>query len=167
MQPTIAFNLQNFEVCLEFHDSSHDYTINQNHVNEDDFEKESDESVEDENENKENLDDNVVHEKHENELDKLKIENVQHSDDDGKNEVDDIEDNSLFDTKTDSSKCKQPFEGGYFVIILSNGLSNVAFKFQSISFQTNPTDVIETLKVRNNIDLLLIIRMGHRKHSIN
>ena len=150
MQPSIAFNLQTFEVCLEFHDSSHDHTINQNHANENDFEKESDESVDDENENKENHDDNVVHEKHENELDKLKIENVQPSEDEGKIEIDNIDDNSLFDIKKESSKCKQPFEGGYFVIILSNGLSNVAFKFQSISFQTNPTDVIETIKVRNN-----------------
>ena len=163
MQPSIAFNLQTFEVCLEFHDSSHDHTINQNHANENDFEKESDESVDDENENKENHDDNVVHEKHENELDKLKIENVQPSEDEGKIEIDDIDDNSLFDIKKESSKCKQPFEGGYFVIILSNGLSNVAFKFQSISFQTNPTDVIETIKVRNDYDLLIIIRICRKE----
>ena len=156
MQPSIAFNLQTFEVCLEFHDSSHDHTINQNHVNGNNLDIESDESVEDENENKENRDDNVVHENHDNKLDKSKIENVQLSDDNGENKIDEIEDNSLFDIKTDSSKCKQPFEGGYFVIILSNGLSNVAFKFKSISFQTNPTDVIKTIKVRNNLDLFLI-----------
>ena len=156
MQPSIAFNLQTFEVCLEFHDSSHDHTINQNHVNKNDSDMESDESVEDENDNKENCNDNVVHEKLENESDKLKIENVELSKDDSNYEVDDIEGNSLFDIKKESSKCKQPFKGGYFVIILSNGLSNVAFKFQSISFQTNPTDVIETIKVRNNYDLFLI-----------
>ena len=91
---------------------------------------------------------------------------MQLSDDNGENKIDEIEDNSLFDIKTDSSKCKQPFEGGYFVIILSNGLSNVAFKFQSISFQTNPTDVIETIKVRNNYDLFLI-RISSRLKLIN
>ena len=100
--------------------------------------------------NKENRDDNVVQEKNEIELDTLKIENLTFSQDNGRNEVTDIEDTSFLDIKKESSKCKQPFEGGYFVIILSNGLSNVAFKFQSISFQTNPTDVIETIKVRKN-----------------
>ena len=55
---------------------------------------------------------------------------------------------SLRETEEKVETGKEPFQGGYFLIILSNGLSNVAFKFPSISYKDEPTDIIESIKVR-------------------
>ena len=138
-----------FEVSLEFHDSSHDHTINPNHINGNANNAENKDSLEKEEEEEQlEMDDNSIPDKYEHGSQNFPLENGVASDTNENMELDPIKENTLPDTTKKSSKCKQPFQGGYFLIILSNGLSNVAFKFHSISFETQPTDVIQSLTVR-------------------
>ena len=54
-------------------------------------------------------------------------------------------------TKNDSKATKpvhQCFQGGYFLLILSNGLSSVAFKFPAIAYDDPTTEIVDVITVR-------------------
>ena len=54
-------------------------------------------------------------------------------------------------TKNDSKANKpvhQCFQGGYFLLILSNGLSSVAFKFPAIAYDDPTTEIVDVITVR-------------------
>ena len=147
MQPSIAFNLQTFEVYLEFHDASHHHTILENHLHEKDNKKHLLSDGEESNETDVDGNESVIDATNKDKSDNVPIENSFTSDFDENGEVDGIKDNLSFENETKLSDCKKPFHGGYFVMILSNGLSNVAFKFESTSFDTHPKDVVNSIKV--------------------
>ena len=147
MQPSIAFNLQTFEVYLEFHDASHHHSILQNHLHEKDNKNPLVSDGEESNETDVDGNDRVIDAKDDDQSDNVPIKNFLTSDIDENGEVDGIKDNVSFENETKLPESKKPFHGGYFVMILSNGLSNVAFKFESTSFDTNPKDVVNSIKV--------------------
>ena len=160
----MAFNLGTFEVCLEFHDSSHDHKVNPiDIITENGSLNNSDEPKE---EKYDTLEENDV----DDEFNKVEFNNTNEPDPDiiymnldsknskqKTNSTENIDDNIqdkndfLPDEKeeTTEKECKQPFQGGYFLIILANGLSNVAFKFPTISYEDEPTEIINSIKVRN------------------
>ena len=148
MQPSVAFNLQTFEVYLEFHDASHHNTILTNYLHQKDHKNNQLSDGEETNESDLDGNESVIDARHDNQSDNVVIQNRVSSDIDENAEVDCIKDNLLFENETKLSECKKPFEGGYFVMILSNGLSNVAFKFKSTSYDMEPKDVVNSIKVR-------------------
>ena len=44
----------------------------------------------------------------------------------------------------------QCFQGGYFLLILSNGLSSVAFKFPPIAYEDPTNEIIDVISVRED-----------------
>ena len=44
----------------------------------------------------------------------------------------------------------QCFQGGYFLLILSNGLSSVAFKFPPIAYEDPTTEIVDVITVREH-----------------
>ena len=158
MQPSIAFNLQTFEVYLEFHDSSHHHTILQSHLHEKDNKNHRLLDGEESNETDVDGNESVIDTRHEEKSDNVPIENSFNLNIDANGGVDCIKDNLSPENDTKLSESKKPFHGGYFVMILSNGLSNVAFKFESTSFDMQPKDVVNSIKVR-----MINIRFIHFK----
>ena len=59
------------------------------------------------------------------------------------------------DSSKNYSKATKPvhqcFQGGYFLLILSNGLSNVAFKFPPIAYEAPATEIADVITVRWSI----------------
>ena len=56
------------------------------------------------------------------------------------------------DSTKNDSKANEPvhqcFQGGYFLLILSNGLSSVAFKFPAIAYDDPTTEIVDIITVR-------------------
>lgn len=99
-------------------------------------------------ENHVDVNDNDISDKHQNGSQNAPSENGDVSDTNENLIWDSMEGDTFPGRNKKISQFKHAFQGGYFLIILSNGLSNVAFKFNSISFETQPTDVIQSLTVR-------------------
>ena len=62
----------------------------------------------------------------------------------------DIAKKNASSVENEKSDKQHQLSGGHFTLILANGLSSVAFKFSYTSFQDEPRDIIDILKVCEN-----------------
>ena len=168
LEPSIAFNLGTFEVSLEFHDCSHGHHMNSNdmtielnpeynsktkeEVNLDPIEHKEDTDVE---ERVENGEQHTIHKTYNNNTLKSAAEDISKksitsfvSTSDLASE--DIGNDCVFNGSNEMYEGSQGVHGGYFLILLSNGLSNVAFKFPFSYFKEEPTSIISAITVRIN-----------------
>ena len=142
----MTFNLGVYESHLEFHDHSHTHCIDDGDyfTNGQKSEDESRQNIFDDNPSvssklRDNIDEsNEIIDTH----DALKgtHTDMQHIDTGN-------EDSSKNDSKA-TKPVHQCFQGGYFLLILSNGLSNVAFKFPPIAYEAPATETADIITVR-------------------
>ena len=142
----MTFNLGIFENYLEFHDYSHTHCVDDSDyfTNDQKSDDESDPGISEYDPGVSARQDHDISESNDI-IDTLgELEGI-HTD------AEIIDTTNEDSTKNDSKATipvHQCFQGGYFLLILSNGLSNVAFKFPPIAYEAPATEIADIITVR-------------------
>ena len=142
----MTFNLGIFENHLEFHDYSHTHCVDDadHFINDCKSDDDSEPGISEYDPSVSVRQGNDINESYE------IIQTRDHLE--GIHTNADIIDTTNEDSTKNDSKATEPvhqcFQGGYFLLILSNGLSSVAFKFPAIAYDDPTTEIVDVITVR-------------------
>ena len=142
----MTFNLGIFENHLEFHDYSHTHCVDDSDyfTNDQKSDDESDPGISEYDPSASAREGHDINESYEMIETRGELEGI-HTDAE-------IVDTTKEDSTNNDSKTTKPehqcFQGGYFLLILSNGLSSVALKFPAIAYEDPTTEIVDVITVR-------------------
>ena len=142
----MTFNLGIFENHLEFHDYSHTHCVDDADyfTNDHESDDESEQGTSEFGPSVSTIEGNNINESYEIIDTRGVLEDI-HTD------AEIIDTTNEYSTKNDSKATKpvhQCFQGGYFLLILSNGLSSVALKFPAQAYDDPTTEIVDVITVR-------------------
>ena len=142
----MTFNLGVFENHLEFHDYSHTHCVDDADyfTNDHESDDESEQGISEYGPSVSTNEGNDMNDTYEI-IDTCGVLEGIHTD------AEIIDTTNEDPTKNDSKATKpvhQCFQGGYFLLILSNGLSSVALKFPANAYDDPTTEIVDVITVR-------------------